>query len=606
MPDSTEALPPPHLEFIAAKAAVVALLERLGVVPLQPLSAIELRHYKGRHAAAGWRLPIRLEDGVRRFDLLLPQGFPWEPVRVALVDRPAFLTWPHVEKDGVLCLATDSLEVNSDDPAGVAAYMLDEAIKLISAVAKGQLAENFHDEILSYWSNAAAEVGVGIISLVGAAPPSRMVKVWRGEDVYVMAETEVDLSQWLANRYGTQPSSFQFEDAAFLWLTSPPIPSAYPSTGSALREMVGQAGSETVRVLSDAVRKRPDNLVCALGMETRHGPALVGVVVPKPGKSAHGATDPLTKGFRPGMVPDQIALERYLGSSRVSRRCVERADPDWVHGRGHDPRAVRLRNKTVAIIGCGSVGGAIAVQLAQAGVGRLVLVDPDILKWANIGRHALGGPAVGRAKSVALGEKLRRDFPSIKALAHILDADTFLREQSEVVAAADLVVSATGSWVAERRIDAWQHATQQPVPVLYGWLEAHASAGHALLIGGPPDSIRYGFDETGLPRFSVTTWGQESTQRHEPGCGATFQPYGPTELSIANGVIANLVLDALLRTHTAPIHRIWVASKEHLDQAGGKWSDNWHDDPLFRPSGGFTLERSWPRAGSEAGEVTAI
>ncbi len=277
----------------------------------------------------------------------------------------------------------------------------------------------------------------------------------------------------------------------------------------------------------------------------------------------------------------------------MSRSPIDRADPDWVHGRGHDPRAAQLRQKTVLIIGCGSVGGGIAVQLAQAGIGRLVLADPDILKWSNIGRHVLGRSAVGQAKAVALAEKLRMDFPHIDVIGHTLDADSLLREHSELVAQADLIVSATGSWNADTRIDAWQRTAQRSAPVLYGWLEAHASAAHSVLIGGPPESIRSGFYGTELPKFSVATWPQESTRRQEPGCGAVFQPYGPVELSIANSVIADLALDALLRPLNRAVHRVWVASQKRLDESNGRWSDIWRNEPLFRPEGEFIFERTW-------------
>lgn len=605
MRDGAEALLRQHSEFDAAKAAVAAWLERLGAAPLQSLSATELEKYKGRKAAFGWRLSVEIDEEVCRFDLLLPQGFPWQPVRIALVDLPPFLTWPHVEKDGVLCVAPDSMEVDPDDPAGVAACSLDEAIRLASALKKGELIESFQDEVLSYWSYAADEKGVGIVSLMRPAPPSRTVKVWRGQAIYVMGETEADICNWLANRHGRKPGDFHAEDAAFVWLKSPPIPSAYPATGKGLRALVGQASKESEAILSELVRKRPDKLVVALGMETMHGPAMVGVVVAKPDKASHGEANPLTKGFRPGKVPDEIILGRYLGGSRVSRRSIDRADPDWVHGRGHDPRAAQLRQKTVLIIGCGSVGGGIAFQLAQAGIGRLVLADPDILKWQNIGRHVLGGAAVGQAKAIALAEKLRMDFPHIDVVGHRSDADSLLREHSESAEQASLIVSATGSWNADTRIDAWQRTTQRPAPVLYGWLEAHAGAAHSVLIGGPPESIRSGFDGTGLPKFSVATWSKERTLRQEPGCGAVFQPYGPVELNIANSVIADLALDALLELCNVTVHRVWVASKKRLDATNGSWSDTWRNDPQFRPEGGFVFERTWPKASSDKGETAA-
>jgi tRNA A37 threonylcarbamoyladenosine dehydratase len=52
-------------------------------------------------------------------------------------------------------------------------------------------------------------------------------------------------------------------------------------------------------------------------------------------------------------------------------------------------------------------------MLAQAGIGRIVLVDKDTLSWANTGRHPLGASRVGEGKAKGLAEKLRADFPHL-------------------------------------------------------------------------------------------------------------------------------------------------------------------------------------------------
>ena len=39
----------------------------------------------------------------------------------------------------------------------------------------------------------------------------------------------------------------------------------------------------------------------------------------------------------------------------------------------------RLQSLRVAVIGCGGTGSAVSVLLARAGIGRLLLVDPDIV-----------------------------------------------------------------------------------------------------------------------------------------------------------------------------------------------------------------------------------
>ena len=125
MPDAT-GVASGVLEFAAAQLKVQALLSKLGGT-VMPLSPDDLAFYPKRGFKAGWRVTMLFSDKVRQLDLLLPIGFPFQPLRVGLVDRPPFLTWPHVEVDGVLCLAPNTLTINPDDPAGVVAVMMNAA-----------------------------------------------------------------------------------------------------------------------------------------------------------------------------------------------------------------------------------------------------------------------------------------------------------------------------------------------------------------------------------------------------------------------------------------------------------------------------------------------
>ena len=46
----------------------------------------------------------------------------------------------------------------------------------------------------------------------------------------------------------------------------------------------------------------------------------------------------------------------------------------------------RLQSLRVAVVGCGGTGSAVAVLLARAGIGRLLLVDPDTVTETNLNR----------------------------------------------------------------------------------------------------------------------------------------------------------------------------------------------------------------------------
>ena len=108
-----------------------------------------------------------------------------------------------------------------------------------------------------------------------------------------------------------------------------------------------------------------------------------------------------------------------------------------------DPAAVqdRLGGSTVALLGVGGLGSVVATQLAMAGVGRLILVDPDVVELSNLTRQFLYRESdVGRGKAALAADRLRQlnrgtDFVPV---AETVSADSAGTEAA--IAAADLVV----------------------------------------------------------------------------------------------------------------------------------------------------------------------
>jgi hypothetical protein len=599
MPDGINSSFDPAATFAAGSTQVEVWLRSLPDPPVVALAAAELDVYKARGSVRGWRLAIEFPDAVHRMDILLPQAFPWKPPRFALVDRPPFLTWPHVEKDGVLCLASDGMEVDATEPAAVAQRLLGEACHMVERFLAGDIDEDFRAEFLSYWDHDTNHTGAPMVSLLQPVPGTRLVQLWRGKTFYVLAEDRETIKAWLANRFGSVSPGFATEDAPFIWLGQPMVPSQYPRGADDLRRGIPDAASW--QMIAQAAAGEPDKVVVILGMTTANGPALAATLLTPAPAPTHGARLPLTRGFRPGMISHDLLSTRYLGGAKLTRASIIRADAAWIHGRGTDPRAQKLRGRTVVIVGCGSVGAPIALALAQAGVGRLILIDPDILKWANIGRYTLGAADVDRPKARAMAERIRRDLPHVSVDHHVADLATVLREHPDVLAGADLIITATGSWAADSELDAWHGASDRRVPILYGWTEAHACAGHAVLVRADAN-LRSGFDATGLPHLRVTEW-PDGSERHEPACGAVYQPYGAVELAFINAMISELSLDALLDIRSLSTHRIWTTAAERLHLLGGRWSRE--GERMTGGEGARIIECSWPPAGEVSLRVAA-
>lgn len=535
----------------------------------------------------GWRFPIQFSDLQRRVDILIPESFPFSPARIALVDRPDFLTWPHVERDGVLCLLQSHGTISIDEPDGGIGVLLGLAFDLVERCVKGKLDEDFKGEFRSYWMNSATTPERPALSLLTPSPPSRLIRVWNGPQRAVLGETDEQIFAWLKNRNpGLTAHERRLVGGMLLWLDNALIPADFPKTANGIRLLAVREGA--VEILDEIAQQTPDSIFVAIGSTTANGPAIVGTEIKRP--VAVRNNDPLTRGFRPSRVPEPVFTARYFGAQAAGRNPIDRVDPSWIHGRDHDARVEKLQNATVVIAGCGSVGAPVAFALARAGVRRLILVDKDALEGANVGRHPLGVPSIGKHKATELARRLREELPHLQVDSHVSNIQDILRPDSPLQA-VDLIVSALGDWPGESMLDEWHATSGCQFPIVYGWTEAYAAAGHAVIVTPPHGRFRDGVDAAGRPYLVVTQWAAE-TRKYEPACGAAFEPYGPVELGFVTSLVAQAALDSLLGSVDAT-HRIWLGRRKTLEAAGGQWSPALRHIAPHAVEGGTIIERRW-------------
>ena len=78
----------------------------------------------------------------------------------------------------------------------------------------------------------------------------------------------------------------------------------------------------------------------------------------------------------------------------------------------------KFTSATVAICGLGGLGSNIAVALARAGVGKLVLIDFDKVDITNLHRQQYKAEQIGRFKTEALAENLKEISPYTELILH--------------------------------------------------------------------------------------------------------------------------------------------------------------------------------------------
>ncbi len=105
----------------------------------------------------------------------------------------------------------------------------------------------------------------------------------------------------------------------------------------------------------------------------------------------------------------------------------------------------RLKDARVLVVGAGGLGSPIALYLAAAGIGRIGVVDGDVVDVTNLQRQVLHGTKdVGRKKVESARDRIRDVNPHVDVVLHegwLTSANAL-----EIVGAYDLVVDGTDNF----------------------------------------------------------------------------------------------------------------------------------------------------------------
>ena len=130
-----------------------------------------------------------------------------------------------------------------------------------------------------------------------------------------------------------------------------------------------------------------------------------------------------------GSIPSEAALRQALEAR---------------HGKALQDR---FSAATVAVCGLGGLGSNIAISLARAGVGRLILIDFDRVDLTNLHRQQYRANQIGVPKTQALAENLREITPYLSLTCHQVRMDE--NNCAKLLREADVVCEAFDNPVAK-------------------------------------------------------------------------------------------------------------------------------------------------------------
>lgn len=184
---------------------------------------------------------------------------------------------------------------------------------------------------------------------------------------------------------------------------------------------------------------------------------------------------PLVKGrSNPDRIPRKI-----LQAHKLTYAVGQEAGPEFISRRCIGPAASTtspLAGLKIGLIGCGTIGSQLAPLLARSGAGagrgELVLVDPEHLTPANLGRHTGRLDDIGRHKAEIVAEQVR-------AIHSELEVQAYSKRAEEVWSQLDqchLLIDASGienlsEWLNYKHISEGKKRH-----VVYAWIVQEGAA----------------------------------------------------------------------------------------------------------------------------------
>lgn len=137
-------------------------------------------------------------------------------------------------------------------------------------------------------------------------------------------------------------------------------------------------------------------------------------------------------------------LERYERQLRIE---------GWDQG--------KLTRSSVAVVGVGATGCELSKNLALMGVGKLILVDNDVIELSNLSRQMLfTDDDLGKPKAVVAAEKLKKMNPWIEVESYFDDVRNLDEAVFEKVSA---IASCLDNWPVRRWVNSLSVELDKPL-----------------------------------------------------------------------------------------------------------------------------------------------
>lgn len=429
---------------------------------------------------------------------------------------------PHVETDGYICfLEQDNILLDYENPEGIIAESLDKVLNLLSSSIMGHNNDEVRSEFISYW---ALQSNIWIAN--SFIKPTNKIKDIEGsiyKNRIIVFDNTAENNSTIEGVFSKVALKNKFKAKYIPLRSNNNIYPPHYKKGWTIRELkriILDNLSSSNRSLfnkyrSKQLHKSSEVLIISIPI-TEKNDALIGIFLQTENRKQI-FTNPLNRNIdRFKIIP--ILVERY-----DEGYLIERTSSDY-----------SFTNKKVAVIGQGSLGSKVTMELARLGIRYLRLIDNDKLSVDNVNRHELGMDSLFdngevKLKVDAMTDELLRKFPSINVEVEELNVLDLIKVRPSYFDEFDCVIIAIGDTMTSLKLN--HFFKERKIKAIYSWLEPYGIGGHLLAVNYNNEGCfqclytdpRKGYLISN--RASLAEEGQDFN-KHMASCFSRFVPYG--------------------------------------------------------------------------------
>ena len=474
---------------------------------------------------------------------------------------------PHIDKSHFICtFHTDSLILDVDNPLGIVYQCLKRAKNIIKDGLEGTNHDDFKDELGAYWTDNDESDIICYLSLLPDFPTEtttlKLCKLTPAYN-YIQYLLYVNNKDSVAKKFldVVLKNGCKGVESNVLFLNDYKI-NSHPPFPENNEDILNSISSDSLDTYKKYIDSKTIEKYVFFITETSTKPILLGW--------KHKSLITKRNGFRQGSLTSFSVLSKYQKKDKIEKIFVNEYSNNRIETR---TSGILCDKYTFLVAGLGSIGSNLIYFLNGLNYPNFKLIDDDVLKIENIGRHLLGINNINSFKADAIKAYIKNIRPDQEVSIKTSSLEPIIIDSQDYFNECSYAFIAIGNQNIENFLLKKQNEGTITVPMFFFWVEPYAIGGHCIFLH-PDDKITLDdLYKNYLYRYNVIDAKEYLNSnpilsKKEAGCQTSYTPYSGNDVILFLSSIYKWINEIIQNNIRRSEAIQWVGNIELAEELG--------------------------------------